>query len=118
MIPNKFKAKLLPHGRQHQNNFHHRERSRDASPRPVAERKVRVLWQAPDEFISPSLRLELQRLVVEARIALRGPLKHEYLRSFWHAIAAVLAITNRLATDTVCGRIEPQRFFRDLFRIA
>src|SRR5437016_10471764 len=117
MIVNKFNAKLLPNGRQHQNDFHHRERSTNAGPRAAAERKVRVLRQAPDEFISPSLGLEFQRLVVETRIALRGPLKHEYLRSFGYAIAADLAIVNRLATKTVRGRIEPQRFFRDLFGI-
>src|SRR5437764_7656403 len=117
MIANQFQPKLLPNGRQHQNDFHHSERSPNASPRAVAERKIRVLWQAPDEFISPSLRFEFQRLVVEARIALRGPLKHEYLRSFGYAIAADLAIVNRLATKTVRGRIEAQRFFRDLFGI-
>src|SRR6266446_810330 len=117
MIANKRKAKLLPNGRQYQNDFHHCERSTNAGPRAVAKRKVRVLWQAPDEFISPSLRLEFQRLVVEARIALRGPLKHKYLRSFGYAIAADLAIINRLAAETVRGRIEPQRFFRYLFGI-
>src|SRR2546425_6959458 len=117
MIANKFKSKLLPNGRQHQNDFHHRERSSDASPRAVAERKICVLWQALYEFIGPSLRFEFQRLVVEARIALRGPLKHEYLGSFGDVIAADLAIINGLATETVRGWIEPQRFFRDLFGI-
>src|SRR3989442_1290870 len=101
MIANKFKAKILPDSRQHQNNFHHRERSTNASPRAVAEWKVRVLWQALYEFIGPSLRFEFQRLVVEARIALRGPLKHEYLGSFGDVIAADLAIINGLATETI-----------------
>src|SRR2546429_8067299 len=118
MIANKFKAKLLPNGRQHQNDFHHRERSTDAGPRAVPERKIGVLWQALYEFISPSFRFEFQRLVVEARIALRGPLKHEYLGSLGDAIAADFAIINRLPTEAVCGRIEPHRFFRDLFDIA
>src|SRR3989475_13210336 len=118
MIANQIQPKLLPNGRQHQNDLHRSERSTNASPRAVAERKIRVLWQAPDEFISPSLRFEFQRLVVEARIALRGPLKHEYLRSFGNAIAADFAIANRLPTETVCRRIEPHRFFRDLFGIA
>src|SRR6184192_1834555 len=102
MIANKFKSKLLPNSRQHQNDFHHRERNTDAGPRSVAEWKVRVLWQALYEFIGPSFRFEFQRLVVEARIALRSPLKHEHLRSFGDAIAADLAIINRLATETIC----------------
>jgi len=117
MIANKFKAKLLPNGRQHQNDFHHRERDTNAGSRAVAERKIRVLWQAPDEFISPPLRFEFQRLVVEARIALRGPLKHEHLHPFGYAIAANLAVFNRLAAETIRGRVEPQRFFRDLLGI-
>src|SRR5207302_9214380 len=98
--------------------FNHRGLGTDAGARAVAECNVRVVWQALYEFIIPSFRSEFQRLVVETRIALRGPLKHEHLGSFGYAIAANLAIIKGLATKTVCGRIEPQRFFRDLFGIA
>src|SRR6266508_1983641 len=114
MIGNKFKSKSLTYRREHQDYFHHRERCADAGSRAVAEREVGVLWQAFDEFINPSLWFEFRRVVIKARVALRGPLKHEHLCSGWDAIAADLAIINCLATEAVSRRIEPHAFFRDL----
>src|SRR5258706_7935654 len=97
MISINFQTKSLSNSRQAQDDFHHRERRADANSRPATEREVGVLRQVLNKIFSPPLRTKFIGLIIKPCIALGGPLKHEYLRSLRHAIAADLAIVNCFA---------------------
>src|SRR6266404_5482564 len=101
MIRDEFESKLFTDRHQHHNHFHHCERCADAGARTGAEREVRVLRKLRFELSRPTFRLELLWLLKEARVAMRRPLKHEYLSSSRHVIAANLAIVYCFAAQTV-----------------
>src|SRR5215467_6293702 len=100
---------------EHQHDFHHCERRADAGTGSAAEREVGILVEPFGEFIGPASGPELLRMIKEARIALRDPLKHEYLRPGGYLITADLAVVDRFTSQTIRRGIKPHRFFRDLF---
>src|SRR5260370_8954462 len=106
MIRIKFQAKFLTNRRQHQNDFHHRKRISNTSPRSAAKRKVGVLWQAGNEVFRPSLRLEREWLIEEARIAMHGPLKSENLPALLNPVAPDFAFLNPFPAQPVHRRIK------------
>ena len=65
--------KSLCHRGQNQRCFHLRERSANAGPLAASEGKVRELRQLLFEFLRPSLRTELVRLIIEADISVNNP---------------------------------------------
>src|SRR5260221_8631658 len=99
MISINFQTKLLSNRCQAQDDFHGRERRADANSRAATEREVGVLRQALNKIFSPPLRTKFIRLIIKPCVALGGPLKHKYLSSLRHAIAADLAIVNRFAAQ-------------------
>src|SRR5262245_35363537 len=115
MTRSEFETKLLANCREHQNHFHHCEGSSDAGSRAATKWKVRILRKRFHEPFCPPVRYEVVRAIIEARVTLSYPLKHENLRSGRNGITADLAIFNSLAAESVGGRIKPHRLFRDLF---
>src|SRR5206468_4012197 len=65
-------------------------------------------------FVCPALWFEEERLIIEARISLGRPLKHEYLHSGAYLITANLAVLDRFAPKSVRRRIKTHRLFGDL----
>src|SRR2546422_10289661 len=87
----------LTDSRQQQHDFHHGKVVSNAGAWTAAEREVSVLRQRVAKVFCPAFRFEAIRLIVEPRVALDCPLKHEYLCFGGHSKTANFALLNRLS---------------------